>query len=659
MTSLLLLCSLSYSQSADTTYYPVIKGGAISGEQKSWKTGQNEFRYTYHYNDRGRGDSLSAVVRTNEDGLIIYLSAEGVDYYKNPYSESFEIVNDSAVWTINGERKSKKFEDQLYNTYIIPGIIELQVNWLRRQPGMKGNILPEGVLHIDEPLIKNISYEGKSANLKLQAVYFDTIPAPYYVWLTEDNLFFAQASSWFSIMHKGYESWADTLFTMQELADRNIYTKQMRDYSSDLSEHILITHANIFQSSTASVQNDMSVEVKNGFITDIYSSSDNKNTNADTIIDASGKFLMPGLWDMHSHYDKSEGVPYIAGGVTHVRDMGNSKIILTYREQIADNKMLGPDLSFISGFIDKKGPLQGPTGKIVDSFDEALKGIDEFKNLGYNQIKLYSSVLPEWVAPLTEHSHSLGMRVCGHIPAFMTAAEAIEDGYDEITHMNFIFLNFLGDTIDTRTPLRLRAVGDYGGKIDLQSEEVHSFISLMKKKSVSLDATLNTFAQLFIEFKGDTIGYLKPIASWLPDYMLANITVQAPFGNDDQRQDYINSFNNLMKMEKMLFDNGILLVAGTDGGNAPALHHELELYVQAGIPSNEVLKIATYNAALDCNLQDKYGEIKTGRLADFILIDGNPVENISDIRHVEWVIKNRKIYSPKELLASQGWKYYY
>ncbi|MDQ3019091.1 MAG: amidohydrolase family protein [Bacteroidota bacterium] len=89
-------------------------------------------------------------------------------------------------------------------------------------------------------------------------------------------------------------------------------------------------------------------------------------------------------------------------------------------------------------------------------------------------------------------------------------------------------------------------------------------------------------------------------------------------------------------------------------GEAIALHHELEICVKAGIPTNEVLKIATYNEAKNCRLENIYGEIKINRDADFILIDGNPLEKISDIRRVEWVIKNGKIYNPKQLLASQG-----
>jgi imidazolonepropionase-like amidohydrolase len=89
------------------------------------------------------------------------------------------------------------------------------------------------------------------------------------------------------------------------------------------------------------------------------------------------------------------------------------------------------------------------------------------------------------------------------------------------------------------------------------------------------------------------------------------------------------------------------------------LHHELELYTQAGIPANEVLKIATYNAALDCKLQNEYGQILPGRDADLILIDGDPTTDISTIRRVALVIKDNRIYNPKQLLQTQGWKYYY
>jgi imidazolonepropionase-like amidohydrolase len=112
-------------------------------------------------------------------------------------------------------------------------------------------------------------------------------------------------------------------------------------------------------------------------------------------------------------------------------------------------------------------------------------------------------------------------------------------------------------------------------------------------------------------------------------------------------------------MLKKLYDNGILIVAGTDGGDAFALEHELELYVGAGIPPLNALQCATYNAAKDCSLLNDYGTISAGKPADMILVDGNPAVTIGDIRHVEWVIKNDRQFYPKKLFASIGWSYYY
>lgn len=660
---LLLVIGLNNSTlfaQTDTTIYYMVSQGTIKGSQEVWKTNTNEYHYNYQFNDRGRGDSIVTTLLTNSAGNITQVNTTGVDYFKNPYSENYAIDNDSAVWVINGERKSMKYANQFYSMADAgPATMELLVKWLLQQPGKRTATLPDGFIHTQDPVIKNIAVNGNTLQLKLFAVYFEPSTEPYYLWFTNDMKFFASVASWGSFVMKGYENLDDSLFTLQELAGQDYYQQQLNKNARILPAHIQFIHANVFQSATATVEKDMTVDVVNGKINAIYPTTANKPVQADTIIDCKGKFLMPGLWDMHAHFGKEEGSMYLAGGVTHVRDMGNAKILLTYKKLIAENKMMGPDVSYVSGFIDKKDPFQGPTGAIIASLEEGLKAVDDYHALGYRQVKLYSAIKPEWVAPLAARAHSYGMRVCGHIPAFMTAEQAIAAGYDEVTHMNFMFLNFMGDTIDTRTPARFRRVGDDAGSLDLQSPQVQQFVALMKNKHIALDATMNVWQEMFDEFKGDTSHYLKPVISWLPETYLGNLAIQTPFGNETQRSFYKAAFGNMMKMLKLLYDNGILLVAGTDGGQAIALHHELELYAQAGIPAKEVLKIATYNAALDCNLQDQYGQIAPGRDADIILIDGDPTADISTIRQVALVIKNNRLYNPKQLLQSQGWKYYY
>jgi hypothetical protein len=547
------------------------------------------------------------------------------------------------------------------NGTLSPSIYELQIKWALKQKDNRTAILPDGFLKIGTILQKNISGHNKPLNLKLVPVYVEPNPLPTYVWLTEDMQFFALVNTWISVIKEGYEREIDTLLNMQEIADQNYFITEIKENSRPLNGLTVFRNAAIFNSADASVKKEMTIEVAQGKIAAIYpSSKSNTYPNADTVIDCKGKFLMPGLWDMHGHYFKESGLNYVAGGVTHVRDMGNEKIILRYKKQIEENKMIGPDISYLSLLLDKEDVFQSPTGKIITTLEEGLKAIDEYKSLGYQQLKIYSCIKPEWVQPLADRAHKNKMRVAGHVPMGLNAEQCIDKGYDELTHMNFIFLNFMdGDIGNLKSMARFRAVGQAAGKLDLQSPSVQNFITHMKQKNIAMDPTLTILQQLFDEFEGDTIHYFKPVTRWAPETKLPSFVSTSPLGSDADKPAFKACFSNMLKMTKLLYDKGILIVAGTDGGDANALHHELELYVQAGIPANQVLKIATYNAALDCNLQNEYGQMIVGRSADFILIDGNPTQNISDIRRVEWVVKNKRMYKPKQLLAKQGWKYYY
>ena len=360
---LLLLCSSTILSAQDTTYYSVVSKGKIKGGQKVWKGSEGTYYYAYQFNDRGRGDSTTTVIGTNKDGLINRLEITGIDYYKNPYAEEFSIKGDSAIWTVNGERKSKKFGNELYLTNTAPASFELFLQWIIKQPDRRTAVLPDGFMHTDEPLLRSFSLNGKSVQLKLFSVYFEPSTAPSYIWMTNDMHFFASVSPWSSNVETGYESLVDTLLTLQEIAGQGYYSDEVKNSSRQLAAHILFTHASVFESATATVKKDMTVEVRDGKIIAVYETLSKKaSINADTVIDCKGKFLMPGLWDMHGHFSKDEGSSYLAGGVTHLRDMGNDNILLTYKNQIASNKLLGPDISYLSGFIDKEDPFQGPTG---------------------------------------------------------------------------------------------------------------------------------------------------------------------------------------------------------------------------------------------------------------------------------------------------------
>ncbi len=646
------------AQTSDTIFYSVVKNNEIAGYQKIWMSGPHEFHSAYQFTDRGRGDSVMADITTNESGLVTNLETRGVDYYKKPFHESFRIVGDSSIIIVNGERESKLFKGELFES-AEPTDIEPGTRFLLQHPNEKIPLVSGGTITMLSPLEKSVLFKGLSLKLLLCEFSINQNQPPNFVWLSEDRHFFASVSDWFSTIRAGYESLTDSLNILQLIQSKVYFSKQMKALADTLPSRLAIHDVRLFDSEHAVMREAMTVIIRDGMVVSVGSSSSTPIPEGFTVIDGGNKTLLPGLWDMHSHYQESEGLNYLAGGVTHVRDMGNGNRLPAVRDAIRQNELLGPDISYLSGFIDQAGPYQGPTGAIVHSLEEGMKAVDNYAQLGYQQIKLYSSIDPKWVAPLAARAHSLGMRVCGHIPAFMTAEQAVKDGYNEITHMNMVMLNFQGDTIDTRTMRRFSSVGERGLKLDLNSDEVNSFIRLLQEKQISLDPTMNVFAGLFTVFPGDTDASLKPIVSWMPADQRENITAKTSFAPVNQQATYDSSFARMMQLLRKLYDSGVLIVAGTDGGDAFALEHELEIYVQSGISPLHALQCATFNSAKDCNLLKEYGTISTGKRADMILIDGNPADTISDIRRVEWVIKNTLEYHPKKLLESIGWSYYY
>lgn len=370
--------------------------------------------------------------------------------------------------------------------------------------------------------------------------------------------------------------------------------------------------------------------------------------------DAAGRVVLPGLWDMHTHFGDADGLLDIAAGVTSVRDLGNDPdFLLAQKQKIDAGEAIGPRI-VLAGVIDGPGPFQAPTNMLVTTPDEARKAVDFYRQRGYEAIKIYSSVKPELVPVLTQYAHEHGMRVSGHIPAGMRAEEAVDAGYDEIQHANMLFLNFMPDVTDTRTPARFTEVAQRGADLDLQSSAVRAFIAKLRARGTALDPTLSVFENMFIARRGTISPTYAAVADRFPlqvrrQFLTGGLPV--PEGMDAR---YRASFQKMLDAVATLHRSGVTIVAGTDALPGFTLHRELELYAQAGIPNADVLRIATLIPARILNREKDLGTIEPGKLADFIVVDGDPLANISDIRRVVRVVKDGKVYEPAELNREVG-----
>jgi imidazolonepropionase-like amidohydrolase len=373
------------------------------------------------------------------------------------------------------------------------------------------------------------------------------------------------------------------------------------------------------------------------------------------VVDAKGKTLLPGLWDSHVHLSSLDGLLHLAAGVTSVRDLANdTDFLLDLRRRYDSGEALGPRV-LMAGIIDGPGPYAGPTKVLVSTKEDALKAVDRYAQLGYVQIKLYSSLDPALVPPIVERAHSLGLRVSGHIPNGLKAEQAVREGFDEIQHVNFLLLNFI-DGGDTRTPSRFIEVAKHAADLDLGSEPVRRFLALLKEKGTVCDPTVATFEGMFTGRPGQIDPGFAAVADRLPPQVrrfLYGGGLPVPEGMD---QRYRDSYRKMLEMVRALHDNGITIVAGTDAIAGFALHRELELYGQAGLPPMDILRTATIVPARVMKRDKELGTVEPGKLADLILVDGRPDEKIGDIRRVVLTVKGGVVYDPAALYREIGVK---
>jgi cytosine/adenosine deaminase-related metal-dependent hydrolase len=457
-----------------------------------------------------------------------------------------------------------------------------------------------------------------------------------------------------AIVEPGWEERADDLLKIQQDGERELLKTLADSLTHRFSGPILIKSVRVFDSGSATMLGPFDVYVFRGHIASIAPAGSTARDPA-TIIDGEGRFLLPALFDMHGHEWRWNAMLQMAGGVTTVRDMGNdNKALEELRTDIENGSIVGPRI-VPAGFIEGESSFASRLGIVINSVDEGKRAIDWYKQRGRHQIKLYNSIHPDWVAPLAAYAHAQGMRVSGHVPAFMRAEDAVRAGYDEIQHINQVMLNFLvkpGD--DTRTLLRFYLVGDNAALIDLDSSESRAFVELLLARGTVIDTTLTTFEPLLTQRQGEPNPSFRKVASHVPPALQRAWLVNSMDVNSGNAARFRNSYAKLLELTRRLYAAGVPLVAGTDQIAGFTLHRELELFVEAGIGAPQALQIATRNGARYTQLSDQLGAVEEGLLADLILVDGDPTQDIAKIRDVSLVMKEGVVYYPAEIYEALG-----
>src|SRR5438876_2611849 len=478
--------------------------------------------------------------------------------------------------------------------------------------------------------------------------------SPQPIWL-DHNGTSVSASSWFSVVPDGSESSIPRLLDAQQRTDTAWSERIARALAHTPRGDLVIRNARLFDPRDLSVTPATSVVVSGERIVRVGPDADVKPSANAEIIDAKGRFLMPGLWDNHQHFSNNDGALDLANGVISARDMANDTDTFLQRVARFDNgSELGPRV-LKAGIIDGTGEFAGPTKMRIDTAEQAIQDVDWYADHGYAQIKIYSSFKPELVPVMADHAHARGLRVSGHVPAFMSARQFVESGADEIQHLNFIVLNFLFPEVqETRNRDRFIKVAERAQEFTPDKPEVSDFINFLRQHHTVLDPTINIFEGLFSGDPSATTPGLEKIVPRFPPQVRRAMLSGALEVPKEKVAAYHEAFPAMLRLLKAIHDAGVTIIPGTDALAGYTLHHELELYTRAGIPPAEVLRMATWTPALVMGVDKDRGVIAPGKLADMILVDGDPTKNIQDINDITTVIKGGKVYDPTAIEKALG-----
>jgi hypothetical protein len=601
----------------------------------------------YAVSNNGRGPKLKEQVTFDPAGMPVGWTIEGSSLFGSPVAERFAWAAGQAEWVSQADKgRAAAPKPLLYiGNDVSPWMLGVYVKQLLKAPNRTLPVLPAGQLKLTE--VRKVTLgEGRSATQLTVYELAGIDLAPDYVLVDAKGELFGSAGGGF--VREGYEAHYQTL---QRLS-REIAVTRAEAAQNKLAHRfkgpIRIRNVRVFDPVRMALGPPASVVVFRDRITAV--GPDSPGRPGETVIDGQGGTLVPGLHDMHSHTSFSSNLFNLAAGVTATRDQGNdNEELLQTIEGLESGRFPGPRV-VRNGFLEGRSPFSARNGFIADSLPQALDYVRWYAEHGYWQVKIYNSFNPDWVAPVAAEAKRLGMGVTGHVPAFSSPDRVIGDGYDDIAHINQLMLGWILDPKeDTRTPLRLTGMAR-GATLDLKSERVQRTVRLMKEKKVALDTTAITLERLMLSRAGEVQAGDRPYLDHAPigyqRYRKRSfVTISSPA--DDQG--YQRGFQKILQVLKMLDDEGVQLLPGTDDGTGWPQLRELELYVMAGISPGRALYLDTLGAERYFRRDADLGTIERGKLADFILVQGDPTADISAIRRNRMTMVGGVVYFPAEI----------
>ena len=435
---------------------------------------------------------------------------------------------------------------------------------------------------------------------------------------------------------------------------------------------LVFTHVTIIDATGAPAKADMTVVISGGRISALGKAGRIPVPKAAQVVDASSKFLIPGLWDMHVHTsDKIFLSLFIANGITSVRDMGVSpdgfEQLQRWRKQIADGTLVGPRI--IAAGITVDGQNGRPKSLNVTTENEARQAVIWLKQRGVDFVKVYSMLSRDAYFGIADEAKRKGLTFAGHIPASVSAAEASDAGQKSVEHLLGVFEACASNEAELLNEAR-QAIAKSGfaafSRAEVQAE-IKSLDTYDEKKATALFGrfvkngtwqvpTIVGFGGVLIT--DESFFTSDPRLKYIPVETREAWKAQRPALLKSLPPDFLANRERLFQRQIVLTGAmhraGVQLMAGTDSPGLYvfpgfSLHDELVLLVRAGLTPMEALQAATRDPARYADMLDSLGTIEIGKIADLVLLEANPLEEIRNTEKIAAVVLGGKLLPKSKL----------
>lgn len=431
---------------ADSVPYVVLNHGRQAG-QMSVVTRGDSIMVHYLHIDRQRGPRVDAVYHlgTDQRPTRVEILAGGAQSAAPPTSEKYELTDSTVRWRVGADSGSVGGAPTTWyrSRSTTPFDDAILARFLLRQPQQSAPLVPAGTVRVT--LVADTTLPVGAGRIRLRLAAIDGVDlTPTLVWLDEAGDLAASSAGWFVAVRRGLEPALPALRAIELAFDERRDAALAAQLTRPRERVLLIRNGDVFDSETGRLRLRTSILIEDGTIRRVAPADSIDAPAGATILDATGKTVIPGLWDMHTHAIPGgpNGVLQLAAGITTVRDMASDIDVATSMRTRADQgTMLGPRM-VLAGLIEGPGMWAGPSDVLVRTEAEARAWVARYDSLGYRQIKLYNLVHPDLVPAIADEAHRRGMRLSGHVVRGLSVPAAVRIGYDEIQHAAFLLSTF-------------------------------------------------------------------------------------------------------------------------------------------------------------------------------------------------------------------------